>query len=152
MVATRVPRVGMNENAQPMMVQHQPGHERGKQAGLEGDLEHRLGMRPDWFVMPLAEADVEAIGNLGPKRLGLGATMRRIEIDMRVVAGDFGQISRHAHSFDRRGSEDQVDDMPDPVLDVMHALLEVIRHRHRRGDDHGRDEDEESAHQIRISR
>lgn len=65
-------------------------------------------------------------------------------------SSDFGRTRMLRPSWLRHsqspGSEDEMDHPRDPVLEVMHALAEVIGQRDRNGDDHGRDKDEEGPH------
>ena len=90
MVPARIGRIGVNQNAQAAVVQHQPGHQFGKHLGRKGDLIHGLIVRPNLDVMPAPKRDREALVHPCTQLLGLGPACRRIVVDMSVKACDFG--------------------------------------------------------------
>ena len=54
-VPTRIGSVGMNEDAQATMVEHEPRHQCGEDVIGKGDLEHGPVTRTDPCIMPAAE-------------------------------------------------------------------------------------------------
>ena len=93
-VAARIGGVGMDQDAEAGMVQHQPRHQGREHLLGERDLVHRLIVRPDLDVMPVAEPHHEAFADQGAQPLGGRARGRRIVIDVGVVARDLGQRPR----------------------------------------------------------
>jgi hypothetical protein len=89
-VPSWVDRIGVNEDAQAAMIEHQPGHQRCKELLGKGDLEHRAIMRADADVMPAAKLYRKALTNPGAQPFGGRAGGRRIIIDVSMIARDFG--------------------------------------------------------------
>jgi hypothetical protein len=97
MIAPRIRRVRMNQNAQCSMIEHQPRHQGGKHVRGKGDLKHRLIMRTHFHVMPTSQGDGEALTYPTAKLLGLRTRRRRIVIDVSMIACDFVYRSRCQH-------------------------------------------------------
>ena len=94
MIAARVAGVGMYQNAQSPVVEHQPWHELRKDFLRKGDLVHGLIMRADLDVMPAPERDGKALAHPVAQPLGGRARRRRIVIDVGVIACDLVERAR----------------------------------------------------------
>lgn len=94
MVALGVGGVGVDEDAEAPMVQHQPGDERGEDFGGEGDLVHGLLVRADRLVAPVAEAHAKTLADALAQPFGMPALRLIAVIDVGVIAGDFRKRSR----------------------------------------------------------
>ena len=82
--------IGMNEDAQAAMIEHQPGHKGREELLGKGDLKHRAIMRADADVMPAAKLYRKALTDPGAQLLCGGARGRRIIIDVSMIARYFG--------------------------------------------------------------
>jgi hypothetical protein len=85
-VAFGVGGVGVDENAQGAVVQSQPRNERGENLVGKGDLLHGLGVRPDRFVAPVAEAHAEMLADAFAQLFALLPLGRPAIVDMGVMA------------------------------------------------------------------
>jgi hypothetical protein len=88
MVPARIGRVGVNQNAEAAMVEHQPWHQRREDIRGEGDLKHRPIMRADLDFVPAAESDHETLADPRAQLLRNLSRAGRVIID---VMGDKGQ-------------------------------------------------------------
>ncbi len=88
----RIACVGMYENAQSPVVEHQPGNERCEKARVERDLEHRSGMGTNGLIVPSPEPVRKPHVHRFPDPFGQPSRLR-IEIDMSMVAPDLGDPS-----------------------------------------------------------
>lgn len=93
-VALGVGGVGVDEDAQAAVVQHQPGDQRGEDFGGEGDLVHGLLVRADRLVAPVAEAHAKTLADALAQPFGVPALRLISVIDVSVIAGDFRKRSR----------------------------------------------------------
>jgi hypothetical protein len=89
-VPSWVHRIGMNEDAQAAMIEHQPGHQGREELLGKGDLKHRAVMRADADVMPAAKLHRKAFTDPVAQLLGSRSRGRRIIIDVSMIARDFG--------------------------------------------------------------
>jgi hypothetical protein len=89
-VPSWVHRIGMNEDAQAAVIEHQPGHQGREELLGKGDLKHRAVMRTDADVMPAAKLHRKAFTDPVAQLLGSGSRGRRIIIDMSMIARYFG--------------------------------------------------------------
>ena len=78
MISARICRVGMNEDTQATMVEHQPRHQRREDLPGKCDLKHRAVTRADPNIMPAAELDEKALADPGAQLLGGRSRSRRI--------------------------------------------------------------------------
>ncbi len=81
--------VGMDENAEAAMVQHQPRYQRREMLFGEGDLKHRAVMRANAQIMPAAELHRKAFTDPRAQLFGRGSRRHRIVIDVSVIARNF---------------------------------------------------------------
>src|SRR5947207_6525654 len=94
MIAARVGGVGMYQNAQSPVVEHQPWHELRKDFLRKGDLVHGLIMRADLDVVPAPERDGKALAHPVAQPLGVTARGGWIVVDMGVIACDLAGRAR----------------------------------------------------------
>ena len=94
MIGVVVSGLGMEKDRQAIAVEHQPRKERPGEIGRKRDLIHRLGMRPDQFVMPAAKLGAGKFrGNTLTQTFRPIAGLFRIVIDMRVIGLDRPRIT-----------------------------------------------------------
>ena len=87
MVGQVVSGLGMDEDGEPVAVEHQPGNDPRELARREGHLVHGPGVRADGFIPPSAEPHLEARGESLAQTLGL-LPARRVVVDVGVIAAD----------------------------------------------------------------
>lgn len=103
-VPSWVYRIGVKEDAQAAMIEHQPGHQRCKELLGKGDLEHRAIMRADADVMPAAKLYRKALTDPGAQLFCGRARGRRIIIDVSMIARYFGNRPWGGHSLTHGGA------------------------------------------------
>ena len=97
MVGDVVAGLGMQQNAEPVAIEHEPGQERRQHVARERDLEHRLRVRADELVMPAAERRLrKGGGDARAQALGALARGGRIVVDMGVIVPDDGGVGSGA--------------------------------------------------------
>ena len=71
MIPARVVRVRVDQDAQAAVVEHQPGHQCGKQLRRKGHLVHGLIVGTDFDVMPSSQGDGKTLVHPSAQPLGL---------------------------------------------------------------------------------
>ncbi len=94
MVLSLVCAVGMDQDAEIAVIEHQPRHEGREQGRPEGDLEHRLAVRADRGVEPPPQSHAETLGGIRAQPLGLVPRDLGVVIDVGMVAHDLVDRAR----------------------------------------------------------
>jgi len=94
MVLARIGRIGVNQDAEAAMIEHQPRYQRREDILGKGDLKHRTIMRADLRVVPAAQPDHEALADPVAQLLRNLSCGGRVIVDMGMIAGDLRDGSR----------------------------------------------------------
>jgi hypothetical protein len=89
MVCARVGGVGVQQDGEPQAVELEPRHDHRQQVIGEAEIEGRRDLRAARLEVPVAELDLETLGDPCPDQRRLRVAVL-IEIDMGVVAFDLG--------------------------------------------------------------
>lgn len=94
MIPPRVRRVGMDQNTQPAVIEHQPRHQAREDVLAKRDLDHRAIMRADPDIVPAADLHSKALADPPHQPFSRGARRRRVVVDVRMIARDLGERAR----------------------------------------------------------
>src|SRR5882757_3708177 len=99
MIPARVGRVGVNQNAESAMVEHQPWYQGSGNIRGEGDLKHRPIMRANLRVVPAAEPDHKTLAYPCAQLLRNPSRCGRVVIDVGMIAGNLRDGARLEYRF-----------------------------------------------------